>query len=67
MNTSPGALLLLLLALYLGGAYFTGRLEWLFAMGRDLGAGYRAQPTATAPVATPAATAYQPRYRYANA
>lgn len=68
MNTSPGALLLLLLAVYLLLAYFTGRLEWLFSMGRDVAAGYRAPAApATAPPAAAAATAYSPRYRSAYA
>lgn len=52
MNTSPGAILLLLLAIYLLLAFFTGRLEWLFGMARDVQAGYRA-PGGAAGVPTP--------------
>jgi hypothetical protein len=42
VSSSPGALLLLLLAVYLLLAFFTGRLEWLFSMARDVQAGYHA-------------------------
>lgn len=64
MNGGPGALLLLLGSVYLLLAFFTGRLEWLFNLGKDVQAGYSSSaPTSS----TPAATALQPRYRYANA
>lgn len=63
MNTSPGAILLLLLAVYLLLAFFTGRLEWLFAMGRDVTAGYHATPAAPAAQGPtpPSSTGYPPR------
>lgn len=53
MNTSPGAILLLLLAVFLFLQFFTGGLEWLFAMGRAVQSGYRAPagPAATPPAA----------------
>lgn len=56
MNSSPGAILLLLLAVYMLLAFFTGRLEWLFSMARDTSAGYRAgqtAPAATNPAVAP--------------
>ena len=63
MSSSPGALLLLLLAVYLLLAFFTGRLEWLFSMASDVSAGYRAAPTPAAPSqGAPPSTAWQPRY-----
>lgn len=57
MTPGPGSLLLLLLAVYLLLAFFTGRLEWLFSLGRDVSAGYSGTPPA------PSSTAPNARYR----
>lgn len=58
MNGSAGSILLLLLAVYLLFAYFTGRLEWLFNLGHDVTAGATAPPaTTTAAPGTPPAIA----------
>ena len=63
MNSSPGALLMLLLAVFLLLEYFTGRLDWLFALGKDVSAGYHAPAPATGtatppPAAQPGAPGY---------
>lgn len=53
-GTAPGALLMLLLAVYLLLAFFTGRLDWLMGLGRDVRAGYDSgqAPTSQAPSVT---------------
>lgn len=51
--SSPGAVVMLLLAIFLLLSFFTGRLDWLFGMFSDLQAGYRTQGE-PAPAATPA-------------
>lgn len=58
MSSTPGALLLLLLAVYLLLSYFTGRLDWLFSLGHDVATGYRggATPTPGAPTSIPTPT-----------
>lgn len=61
MNTSPGALLLLLLAIYLLLAFFTGRLEWLFRLGHDTATAYQSTPAAPSAPGAPGATAYPRR------